>query len=412
MRPGKEVQIADLDWPSLISEGRQVVWSQGTAEPVTLTQNLMAARERIGSFSAFVGFSFGNSVSPDHTDRVSFQSYCGTANNSKLREQLDILPIHYSELSSELGQRKPVLLLSLAEGQDENSFSFGPAADFTADLINSAHLVIAEVSSKAPRTSGGNDVRRDQIDFIVRTDTPLLAPRAVSPTDDEAKIASLIAGMIEDGSTLQIGLGSLPIAIMHALRSHKDLGFHSGVFVQEVADLMDSGIINNARKRLDTGISTAGILSGDQSLLDWCHDRKDLQLRPVSYTHDVGVLSQIDRFVALNSAIEVDLTGQVNAELAAGRYLGAVGGAPAFMRGAAQSKGGLGIIALPSTAKTRSRIVNKLSGPVSTARSDVGFVVTENGIADLRGASLSERRDRLMAIAHPDFQSDLDAGLL
>ncbi len=410
MRPGRTIELADIDWASLIGEGDQLVWSQGTAEPVSLTRSLMNARAQVGHFQAFVGFSFGDSVSPEHTDCVSFQSYCGTANNSKLADRLDILPIHYTELSGVLGGRKPVVLISLAEGSDPDHFSFGAAGDFTADLLDSARLVIAEVSSKAPTTGSGKDVRRDQIDLIIRTDEPLLAPRALSPTEDEARIASLIAGMIENGSTLQIGLGSLPVAIMHALKAHKDLGFHSGVFVQEVADLMDAGVINNTRKTIDQGVSIAGILTGDQRLLDWCDRRDGLQLRPVSYTHDVNVISQIDRFVALNSAIEVDLTGQVNAELAAGRYLGAVGGAPAFMRGAAQSKGGLGIIALPSTARTRSRIVNTLSGPVSTARSDVGFVVTENGIADLRGASVAERRDRIMAIAHPDFQAELEAG--
>lgn len=409
MRPGQTHSLQSIDWASLIRPGDLVVWSQGSAEPVTLTTELMNDRQKIGPIRAFIGFSFGQSVHPDHTDQVSFTSYCGTANNSKLGNVLNILPVHYSELPAILGDQRPVLLLSLSESDDPDHFGYGAGADFPADLLDSARLVIAEVNARAPGTGTGKEIRRDQIDILVHTDAPLPAPKAVPPNETEQKIAALISGLIEDGSTLQIGLGALPVAILRALHDHQHLGFHSGVFVQEVANLIDAGVITNEQKTIDRGISVAGILSGDEALMDWANGRENLQLKPVSYTHNLEVLSGIDRFVALNSAIEVDLTGQVNAEVAAGRYLGAVGGAPAFMRGAAASKGGLGIIALPSTAKGKSRIVRNLSGPVSTARSDVGLVVTEHGIADLRGASLSERRERLLAIAHPDVVSELAA---
>lgn len=411
MRQCKILQAKDIDWPSLVNAGDLVVWSQGCAEPTSLTGGLMAARHSIGQFTAFVGFTFGNSVSDEHTDSVSFQSYCGTANNRHLADRLDILPVHYSQLPAILGKRKPVVLLSLSEGDTLGHYSFGPSADYVADLLDSARLVIAEVSSKGPRTGTGTEVSKDQIDILIHTDTPLLSPSTAQPTETEAKISQLIAGIVEDGSTLQIGLGSLPVAILNALKNHNDLGFHSGVFVKEVADMIDEGIITNARKTIDTGHSIAGILTGDQSLMDWTKTQNKLLLRPVSYTHNVNVLASIDKFVALNSAIEVDLSGQVNAEVANGRYLGAVGGAPAFLRGAAQSNGGLGIVALPSTAKGKSRIVSTLSGPVSSARSDVSFIVTEYGIADLRGASIAERRQKMLAITHPDHVTGIEAGL-
>lgn len=408
MRHCKTIQASDIDWPALVRAGDLVVWSQGCAEPTSLTNGLMQARQRIGGFDAFIGFTFGTSASPEHTDCVSFQSYCGTANNRHLKDNLDILPVHYTQLPAILGDRKPVLLLSLSEGDTPGQFGFGPSADYVADLLDSARLVIAEVSSKGPRTGTGNEISSSQIDYLVKTDTPLLAPASTQPSEVETQISKLIAGMVEDGSTLQIGLGSLPVAILDALKNHRDLGFHSGVFVKQVADLIDQGVITNAKKTIDTGHSVAGILTGDQSLMDWTKTQDKLRMRSVSYTHNVDVLASIDKFVALNSAIEVDLTGQINAEVASGRYLGAVGGAPAFLRGAALSKGGLGIVALPSTAKGKSRIVNKLSGPVSTARSDVSFIVTEHGIADLRGASLKERREQMLAIAHPDHVAGIE----
>ena len=409
MRNAREIDLADIEWHALIRPNDLVVWAQASAEPLGLTTSLVRARHSIGGFRAFVGISYGTSVDAAYTDCIAYSSYCGTGNNRTLGDRLDILPVHYGELARVIGAQSPVVLLSVGAGADEDYFSFGAGADFIADLIADARLVIAEFSPHVPRTSTGRDIARNQIDFIVETGLRLPAPVPVAPSDEEEKIASLIAGLIEDEATLQIGLGSLPAAILTALGSHRDLGFHSGLLTSEVAALIDAGIITNARKTIDQGISIAGLLSGGGSLMDWANGNKGLQLRPVSYTHSIEVIAGIDKFVALNSAIEVDLSGQVNAEVAGGRYVGAVGGAPAFMRGAAASRGGLGIIALPSTAKGRSRIVAQLSGPVSTPRCDVGLVVTEYGVADLRGASLAQRRDRLLAIAHPDHRAVLDA---
>ena len=213
-----------------------------------------------------------------------------------------------------------------------------------------------------------------------------------------------VAGLLPDGATIQIGLGTLPAAILSALKTHRDLGIHSGLFTREIADLIDAGIVTNARKTLDAGQTVAGLLSGDETLMRWADDASALTLRPSSYTHAIGTLARLDRFVAINSAVEVDLTGQVNAEIAGGRYVGAVGGSANFLRGAAASNGGVGIIALPSTAGSRSRIVSALSGPVTTSRADVAFVVTEYGVADLRDATLDERRERMLAIAHPEHR--------
>jgi acyl-CoA hydrolase len=176
--------------------------------------------------------------------------------------------------------------------------------------------------------------------------------------------------------------------------------------------LARTGVITNARKTIDRGVSVAGVLMGSREVRDFAHCNPSVQMRPVDYTHAADVLASIDRFVAVNSAIEVDLTGQVNAEVAGGVYVGAVGGAADFLRGAHRSKGGLPIVALPSRTRKGSesigRIVAHLAGPVSTARSDAGIIVTEHGIADLRGLTLSQRVRRMLDIAHPDDRDRLE----
>lgn len=410
MRAGRDVALEDIAWRDLVAPGALVVWGQASAEPASLSESLIAARAGVGPFRAFVGISYGPSVSPDHTDFVRYLSYCGTGRNRALAGQLSILPVHYSGLVAALralGGEDLVVLVRLAPGADADHFSFGSGADFIADLLPHARAVIAEVSHAGPRTGTGREVRRSDLDLVVHTDRPCLAPPPVATGPAEAQIAAHVASLVEDGATIQIGLGALPAAILSALGGHRDLGLHSGLLTAEVAALAEAGVITNARKRVDPGVMTAGLLSGDEALMRWAEQADTLALRPCSHTHALSTLARIDRFVAINSAIEVDLTGQVNAEIAGGRYVGAVGGAADFLRGAAASAGGKGIIALPSTARGRSRIVSALSGPATTARADVGFVVTEFGVADLRHATLEERRARLRAIAHPDHQGHL-----
>ncbi|WP_084421626.1 acetyl-CoA hydrolase/transferase family protein [Henriciella litoralis] len=410
MRAGREIELEALDWPSLVRKDDLVIWGQASAEPDSLTRSLMQARHGVGRFGVFAGISFGESVSPENTDCVDYISYCGAGSNRSLEDQLDILPLHYTRLAEALVERSrgaPVILLRLAAGADADHFSFGAGADYTADLLPHARLVIAEISPATPCTGQGRDLHRSDVDLIVRTDAHCLTPPAQKRGEVDAAIARNVASLIEDGSTLQIGLGSLPAAILASLKDHRDLGIHSGLVPEGVAELSEAGVITNLKKTIDTGSTVAGVLSGDTKLMAWANGNRHLLMKPASYTHAANVLSQIDNFIAINSAIEVGLSGEVNAELAGGRYVGAVGGAANFMRGAAASTGGKSIIALPSTNRGRSRIVAELSGPVTTPRSDVHFVVTEYGIADLRNATLHERRERMKAIAHPDHQGSL-----
>ncbi|MEN5139415.1 acetyl-CoA hydrolase/transferase C-terminal domain-containing protein [Pseudomonas pudica] len=403
----EEISLEALDFSALIHPGDRVVWGQGGAEPLALTNRLMAQREQIGRFSAFVGMSLADSVTPAHAAQVRYQSYCGAARNRALAKEaaLDILPCHYSQLASVLGT-VDVLLLQVAQGP--NGYSYSIAAEYLAPLVRSARLVIAEVNAQAPWTHGEYLDPRD-IDLIVHSDRmPLEVPSTASGAVEQA-IARHIAGLVEDGATLQLGLGSLPEAVLDGLRSHRDLGIHSGAIGDKVADLMEQGVITNARKTRDTGTSVGGVLFGSERIYRYAHGNPRIELRSTEYTHSLDVLRSLDRLVTINSAIEVDMTGQVNAEIAGGLYVGAVGGAMDFQRGAHASRGGLPIIALPATALAgrQSRLVERLSGPVSTPRADAGLIVTEYGVADLRHCDMRERARRMVDIAHPDFRDAL-----
>jgi acetyl-CoA hydrolase len=279
-------------------------------------------------------------------------------------------------------------------------------------LIDSARIVVAEVNDRAPFTFCERTVRADDIDIIVRTSRPL--PEAESHTSGSAEtaIAERIAGLVEDGAVLQIGIGAIPDCVIRALSGHRDLGVHSGLITDGIVDLIASGAVTNARKRIDTGVSVTGLLAGSRRLAEFAHRNPKILLRSTAYTHSQSVIENLDRFTAINSAVEVDLTGQINSETAQGRYVGAVGGAVDFLRGAHGSRGGLPIVALPAAAKGQngpaSRIVYKLGGPVSTSRADAGIIVTEYGVADLRGLPVAQRVGRMIAIADPAFRENLE----
>jgi acyl-CoA hydrolase len=226
----------------------------------------------------------------------------------------------------------------------------------------------------------------------------------------EEIIARHVGRYIEDGTTVQIGIGAIPDAVMASISDRRDLGFHSGLISDRVADLIENGAMTNARKPIDTGIAVACMVLGTSRLYRFVHRNPAVVMFSVAHTHGAKVISQLNRFVAINSAVEVDLTGQVNAEVAGGVYVGTVGGQVDFVRGAQLAENGRSVIALPSTARNGklSRIVSRLSGPVTTARSDADAIVTEFGAADLRGQPLDERVRRMIAIAHPDFREPLE----
>jgi acetyl-CoA hydrolase len=253
-------------------------------------------------------------------------------------------------------------------------------------------------------------VRREDIDVLVQADADEVFLPDPEPSEQELQVAAKVAELIPDGATVQLGIGGLPVAMCRALTGHRDLGIHSGVVPDGVVPLVKAGVITNAKKGEGAGLMVTGGLFGTRTLFDFADGNPEVALRSADYTHSALVMARIQKLYAINSAVEVDLTGQVNAEIAAKRYLGAIGGQVDFVKGAQLSPGGRAIIALPSATPDGkySKIVAALAGvPVTTARADVDLIVTEYGAADLRGCSLRERARRLAAIAHPNFRDSL-----
>lgn len=409
----KELAADDTRLADIVRPGEVVLWGQAAAEPTPLTRGLMAQRALIGRFTAFVGISWSDSVQLAHTDCVSFVSYCGAGRNRTLAREgkLDILPCHYSEMGRMIAEgRLPVhvVLLQLAPADAEGRFSLAMAADYLVPAIARARVVIAEVNMQAPASCGPHALTAGDIDYVVYSDRPPLEPPAPKPHPAEAQVARQVASLIEDGATLQYGIGSLPEAIVRQLADRRDLGFHSGAMGDAAAALIRAGVITNARKSVDRGVSVAGVLMGGSSMRTLAHRNPAIELRSSTYTHAAGVLATVDRLAAINTAIEADLIGQVNAELARGVYVGAVGGTIDFLRGARASQGGLPIIALPSrTAEGASTIVARLGGPTTTPYADSAIIVTEHGVADLRPLTISQRVQRMIAIADPEHREAL-----
>jgi acyl-CoA hydrolase len=407
------------DLSEIVRRGDMVMWGQAAAEPVPLTVALMAQRHAIGSFSVFIGATWSDWLHPSFTDCVSFLSYCGAGRNRILSQarQLDILPSHYSVIGAMIGSgalKVDVLMLQVAPADRHGRHSLSIACEYLVPALRTARVIIAEVNHRAPSTYGPHALAAADIDFYLETNRAPLACPPVKARASEQGVARNVASLIEDGATLQCGIGALPEAILAQLGDRRDLGVHSGTIGDQVAMLTEAGVITNARKSIDRGVTVGGVLMGSQRVLDFAHCNPQLQLHSVDYTHGAAMLAEIDNLVAINSAIEVDLTGQINAEVAGGVYVGAVGGALDFLRAARHSVRGLPIIALSSrtessaTGEPVSRIVSMLSGPVSTARSDAGVIVTEQGIADLRGLSLTQRVRRMIGIAHPEVRDRLE----
>jgi acyl-CoA hydrolase len=411
--------IGALDLARYIRPGDMVVFGQACAEPVTLTTALAAQRSRLGGIRCFTGICGTAAVQPNYADHLSFTSYTTAGANRALAAAgaLSILPSHYSQLPAVLSAgplRADVVMLSLPPAGSDGSYGPGLGADYVAALVSQARVVIAEINDQVPDVASAIRFSRSDIDVLVPVSSappqfPGPPPRVV-----EDAIADHIAGLVPDGATLQLGIGSMPSAVARRLLGHRDLGVHSGMISDAVAELIEAGVVTGARKSVDRGQVVTGFLMGSQPLLRLAAAGGAISLRDTRYTHDPAVLAAQHRLVAINSAIEVDLTGQVNAELAGGRWVGGVGGAVDFARGAARSAGGIPVIALPSTTVspaggTVSRIAAKLTGPVTLGRADAGVIVTEYGVADLRGLTLGQRRERMLAIAHPDHRHALAA---
>lgn len=295
---------------------------------------------------------------------------------------------------------------------DEHGFcSFGIEVGITKPVTQAARLVIAEVNEQMPRTLGDSFIHLSKIDHIIPVSYKLPEVRMGDSSPLAQQIAQHIAGLIPDGATLQTGIGAIPDAVLSLLGHHKDLGVHTELFSDGIIDLIERGVLTGEKKTLHPGKVIAGFMLGTQRLYDFVHDNPVIELHPTDYTNDPFIIAQNARMVAINSAIEVDLTGQVCADSIGPRLYSGVGGQVDFVYGASRSAGGVPIIALPSTALggKASRIVPTLKpgAGVTTSRNHVRFVVTEHGVADLYGKTIRQRAQALIAVATPEFREDL-----
>jgi acyl-CoA hydrolase len=303
-----------------------------------------------------------------------------------------------------------VVFVKLSAPDESGQYSFSLENDYLQAAMAHARVVIAEINDQLPWTYFDGGLEASRIDYAVHTPEPPIEVEPASFGPIEQKIAQHISKYIDDGSTLEIGIGAIPDAVLADVGDRRHLGIHSGLIGDRVAQLMELGVITNERKSIDTGLTVCGSLRGTQRLYKFAHRNRAIRLFTFMHTHRAEILSQLDNFIAINSAIEVDLTGQINAEIASGVQVGGVGGQGDFLRGANLAARGHAIVAMPSTALDgkASRIVARLSGVVTTARSDADVIITEFGAAELRGQPLDERAPRMIAIAHPDFRESLE----
>jgi 4-hydroxybutyrate CoA-transferase len=295
---------------------------------------------------------------------------------------------------------------------DEHGFcSLGIEVGLTKSAAESAKMIIAEVNQQMPRTLGDSFIHVSRLNHVVPVDYPLpeLPMGAEGPSEIVESIAGHIAELIPDGATMQLGIGAIPDAVLKFLFEKKDLGIHTELFSDGIIDLVEAGVLTNARKTLHPGKIIAGFILGTSTLYRWVDDNPIIELHPTEYVNDPFVIAQNERMVAINSAIEVDLTGQVCADSIGHKLYSGVGGQLDFIYGASRSRGGVPIIALPSTAKDFSRIVVALKpgAGVVTSRNHVRYIVTEYGIADLYGKTIRQRAQSLINIANPLFREEL-----
>ncbi|HEY0294992.1 MAG TPA: acetyl-CoA hydrolase/transferase C-terminal domain-containing protein [Bordetella sp.] len=410
------IEAADLRLGEFIRPGDTVVCGQTAAEPLTLTQALVEQRADLSGARVFLGAVFSRTFAPEHADHLRFSSYGVLGAAAALGRQglIDVLPCSYHELECRYASgalAADVVLLQLAPGGGDGPYSLGMANDYVAAAARRARVVIAEVHPDVPWTHGAAWPRDARIDVVVPATRPPLDMAAAACGPVEEAIGRHVAALIPDGAVLQTGIGAIPDAVLAALRSHRDLGLHSGMAGDRMVELIEAGVVTNARKPFDAGIGVVNVLAGTASTRRHAHRNPALIVRPARYTHAQAVLSTLHALHAINSALQVDLGGQVNSEMLGGVPMGGIGGLNDFVRGARAAPGGRSIIALPSTARSGavSRIVARLDDAVVTVpRCDADLVVTEWGVADLRACTLAERARRLTAVAAPQFRESLE----
>ena len=417
-RAGRNGTTADL--VTAIVDGSRVHVAYAAAFPMTLASAMVEAQDRWSGVEIVTGVHHDPhplfEPADDSPFRFALLQASGPLGAALAAGTAAVIPSALSDWPGICAPDGPrpcdVSLVQVSPPGPDGRFSMGTGAADQIEIVRQAPMVIAEVNPRMPYTYGATELHRDEIDLLIETEHEL--PEAGGGGDFgelEAAIAGHAAAEIPDGATLQFGIGRIPDAIVASLRDHADLGLHSGMIGDACIDLVEAGVLTGARKSADTGTLVAGVVLGSRRIFDWVDGNPDVLMVPAAYSHGAATLATVHQLAAINSVIEVALDGSANAEQIGNRIISGPGGQPDYALGAQLSPGGVGIVAISSTAgrTPRSRIVSELAAdvPTSIPRNLADRVITEFGVAHLDGATLAERAERLRAIAHPDFQGDL-----
>ena len=386
------------------------------AEPQTLMEALVLQGDKFSNLTLYTMFPvslcpYANKEMKGHIRVKTFS--VGKLTEAIRRGQAEYVPIHISQVGSFIKKRKipvDIAMVQVSAPDMHGNCNLGISVDYIKEAIEAAKVVIAEVNEKMPRTKGDSCLPVEQIDYFIDVSRDLLTYDTGRIGEVEDRIGELTSELIPDGAVLQYGPGKVQRAILRKLENKKELGIHSGLVSDDIIPLVERGVITGSKKEINYKKIVAAAVIGTRKIYDFVHENDLVEIKMSSYTHDIKTLSKLKKFVSLNSAIEVDLLGQVNSEAVGLNVINGVGGTMDFVRGAISSEEGRAILALPSTAKrhNKSRIVPIITGSVVTAGwADFNFIVTEYGVADLSGLTVRERVKKMISIAHPQFREEL-----
>lgn len=414
----KEHTMKPEDAVSVIKDGDRVVFGHAVGEPIIFQRTMaqMAQQFHNVEVAHMVYLGSGEYLQPGMEDHFRHNALFvgGPARKAIAENRADYTPAFFSDVPHMFrnGELPVDVFAFTCSPPDERGYvSIGLSCDYGWQAAKSAKTVIAEVNPNMPRTFGESFIHVTDIDGFLLSWEPLPEAKPPRITEEDKKIGKYIADLVHDGDCLQLGIGAVPDAVCSFLGDKKNLGLHSEMFSDGVLPLFEKGVINGSCKQRDVGRACVTFLMGSRKLYDFVNNNPMIQMMPVDVCNNPAIISQNDNVVSINSCVQVDLQGQVCAEAIGLKQISSIGGQMDFVRGANLSKGGRSIIALHSTTKdeSESKIVTTITtgGPVTTSRCDVNYIVTEYGVAQLRGQTLRERAKRLIAIAHPKFRAEL-----
>lgn len=394
----------------------RIIFAHACGEPSYLVDKLVELKENFRDVEIVHMVPMGSAEYCNEDNKKYFTHnalFAGGATKEAIKSgRADFTPVFFHEVPKMIRTTMPinVALVQVSRPDEHGYVSLGVSVDYTKAAVEVADITIAQVNKYMPRTHGESFVHISEIDYFVEYDEPIHTLKSPKIGEIEKEIGKYCASLINDGDTLQLGIGAIPDAVLSFLTDKKDLGIHSEMFSDGVLNLVEKGVINNSKKTTNKDKLVVTFLMGSEKLYEYVNDNPSIKIMPVDYVNNPVEIMKEDNIVCINSCVQVDLMGQVCSESIGATQISGVGGQVDFIRGAAMAKNGRSIIAMPSTVKSKiSKIVTKLDdySAVTTSRNDIDYIVTEYGVASLKGKTLRERSKALIKIAHPDFREEL-----